>query len=104
MVDLARDTKKEKKKKKKKKKGKKKKTPKNLKSGKGRKKKRLHGELERGAVIVILVNAEKGEGEGTKRERDLFHIRSTVLTTIFFKDLVQAFISTGESTATEQCH
>ena len=77
---------------------------KSYKAEKEGKKKSCHGEVDSGDVIVILVNAEKGEGEGSKQERDLFHIRSTVLTTIFFKDLVQAFISTGESTATEQCH
>lgn len=102
MVDLARDTKKEKKKKIKN--SLIKTCSKKVTKRKRKEKKSCHGEVDSGDVIVILVNAEKGEGEGTKRERDLFHIRSTVLTTIFFKDLVQAFISTGESTATEQCH
>lgn len=58
---------------------------KSYKAEKEGKKKSCHGEEDSGDVIVILVNAEKGEGEGTKRERDLFHIRSTVLTTIFLK-------------------
>lgn len=102
MVDLARDTKKEKKKKIKN--SLRKTCSKKVTKRKRKEKKSCHGEVDSGDVIVILVNAEKGEGEGSKRERDLFHIRSTVLTTIFFKDLVQAFISTGESTATEQCH